>query len=150
MSETPMSEAKPSPGAAVMEGRGAYSRHAQSQAAGGVVALPLLEQAARTVQPSRHDRPLLIADYGSSQGRNSLRPIGAAIAILRERFGSERPICVSHADSVSAIPICRGMTSARCSICCTLILTVTSDSRRTSFPVRWDGPSMNRCFRRRR
>jgi murein DD-endopeptidase MepM/ murein hydrolase activator NlpD len=34
------------------------------------------------IDPGPHDRPLLIADYGSSQGRNSLRPMRAAIAVL--------------------------------------------------------------------
>jgi hypothetical protein len=41
---------------------------------------------------------LIVADYGSSQGRNSLRPIGAAVGVLRERAGAERPIWVVHTD----------------------------------------------------
>ena len=68
----------------VMEGQGAYNRHARLQASGGAVGLPLLEQAAREVEPGQG--PLLIADYGSSQGHNSLRPMRIAIAALRERF----------------------------------------------------------------
>jgi hypothetical protein len=81
-----------------MEGQGAYNRHARQQAAGGVLAVPLLEQAARLVDLRADDTPLLIADYGSSQGGNSMPPIRAAISVLRQRVGAERPICVTHTD----------------------------------------------------
>jgi|HubBroStandDraft_3_1064219.scaffolds.fasta_scaffold487199_1 hypothetical protein len=91
-------EAPTTPGLSVMEGQGAYNRHSHRQVAGGALAVPLLERAAHAVDPGPDDRPLLIADYGSSQGRNSLRPMRAAIAVLRERFGAERPICVTHTD----------------------------------------------------
>ena len=43
-------------------------------------------------------RAIVIADYGSSVGRNSLAPIAAAIRVLRARAGAERPISVVHAD----------------------------------------------------
>ena len=98
MQQTPANEGTRSPSLAVMEGEGAYNRNSQRPAAGAALAVPLLEQAARVVEPGPDDRPLLIADYGSSQGRNSLRPMSAAIAVLRERFGVERPICVTHTD----------------------------------------------------
>jgi hypothetical protein len=81
-----------------MEGQGSYNQHALRPSAAGALALPLLEQAARQVDPGPEDRPILIADYGASQGRNSLRPIGAAIAVLRERFGAGRLIRVTHTD----------------------------------------------------
>ena len=97
MSETSTGERQSQASLAAMEGRGAYNRHARLQADGVGMALPLLEQAARAVQPPAGEGPLLIADYGSSQGRNSLRPMGAAITVLRER-APERPICVSHTD----------------------------------------------------
>jgi hypothetical protein len=45
--------------------------------------------------------PILIADYGSSQGKNSLVPIGCAIRNLRPRIGANRPICVFHVDQPS-------------------------------------------------
>lgn len=85
-------------GPAVMEGQGAYNRHASRPAAAAVLAIPLLEHSARMVDPGPDDLPLMIADYGSSQGRNSLRPMRAAIAILRERLGSDRIIRVTHTD----------------------------------------------------
>ena len=98
MNKLAASEPAVSANLGVMEGHGAYNQHARLQASGGSVALPLLEQAARMVNPSLDDRPLVIADYGSSQGRNSLRPMGVAIAVLQECFGRERPICVVHTD----------------------------------------------------
>jgi hypothetical protein len=82
----------------VMEGGGAYNRHAAQQAAGGASAVPLLEQAARSVLLDSTDRPIVIADYGSSQGRNSLRPMKAAIAALRERVHLDRAVSVVHTD----------------------------------------------------
>ena len=83
---------------APMEGQGAYNRHSYRQADSGAVAVPLLQQAAHLIDPAPDDQLLLIADYGSSQGRNSLGPLRAAIAVLRERFGGDRAICVAHTD----------------------------------------------------
>ena len=81
----------------VMEGQGAYNRHAAQQAAGGAWALPLLEQAAKRVVLPPPDTPVVIVDYGSSQGKNSLRPLRAAIGALRQRLG-DQSINVVHTD----------------------------------------------------
>jgi len=82
-----------------MEGGGFYNRNSDLQAAGIALALPLLEAAARTVTiPTGEDTPLLFADYGASQGRNSNRPIGLGIDVLRARAGSNRAIEVVHTD----------------------------------------------------
>jgi SAM dependent carboxyl methyltransferase len=83
---------------ATMEGRGTYDQHSYTQAGRGVAVGPLLEQAARLVNLDSGDQPVLIADYGSSHGRNSLAPIRGAIGALRERLGSERAISVIHTD----------------------------------------------------
>jgi hypothetical protein len=80
------------------EARGSYNRHAETQAAGGAQALPLLQKAVQALQLDTGDRPIVIADYGSSQGRNSLAPMRAAIAAFRERAPRPRPICVVHVD----------------------------------------------------
>jgi hypothetical protein len=80
-----------------MEGGGFYNRNSSLQAAGIELALPLLEAAARAI-PMGGSAPLVVADYGASQGRNSMRPLCLAIAALRERFGAERPIEVIHTD----------------------------------------------------
>src|ERR1700734_3966979 len=85
-----------SPG--VMEGRGVYNANSAVQATGGAVGLPLLEQAAAAIDPNDGDRPIVLAAYGSSEGRNSLAPMRAAIRVLRKRGGPERAIVVVHTD----------------------------------------------------
>jgi hypothetical protein len=81
-----------------MEGHGSYNRHARLQAGGGMLALPVLEQSVANLILGSGGRPVLIADYGSSQGRNSLVPIGVAVKALRKLAGPTRPICVVHVD----------------------------------------------------
>src|SRR6202167_4641458 len=83
---------------AAMEGQGGYNRSSQVQAAGLSPAVPMLEHAARMVALPAGSQPIVIADYGSSEGHNSLLPLGAAIAILRERIGPDRSISVVHTD----------------------------------------------------
>jgi hypothetical protein len=82
----------------VMEGEGAYNRHARVQASGISLALPFLESAARKIVSDSDSQPIVIVDYGSSQGKNSLMPLRAAIGTIRSRFGSNRPILVFHVD----------------------------------------------------
>ena len=82
----------------VMESGGSYNLHSAIPAGGAGLALPLLEQAARTIALDSTDQPLVIADYGSSQGKNSLPPLRAAIRTLRGRVGPARPIIVVHVD----------------------------------------------------
>jgi hypothetical protein len=96
-SRNEMSEG-PRPPVSVMEGKGFYNRNAAIPAAGGALAQPLLEQAARLINLDTGDRPIVLADYGSSEGKNSLAPMRAAIAVLRARAGLQRPICVYHTD----------------------------------------------------
>ncbi len=81
-----------------MEGHGAYNRNSRVQAAGLSTALPLFERAARGVPLTDGMEPIVIADYGSSEGQNSLAPIRAAIAVLRARTGAGRAISVVHTD----------------------------------------------------
>jgi hypothetical protein len=81
-----------------MEGGGAYNRSSTVQAAGLAPAVPWLTEAARLVPLGPPDAPLIVVDYGASQGRNSLGPLGAAIVVLRERAGADRPISVVHTD----------------------------------------------------
>jgi hypothetical protein len=86
--------ARPAP----MEGKGAYNRSSRVQAAGLLPAVGLLEDAARTVALPPAPLPIVIADYGSSEGHNSMVPISAAIRALRDRVRPERAICVVHTD----------------------------------------------------
>ena len=83
---------------APMEGRGAYNRSSFVQAAGSLPAVALLERAAHAVALPPSPEPVFIADYGSSEGHNSLPPMAAAINALRERVGHERAIFIFHTD----------------------------------------------------
>jgi SAM dependent carboxyl methyltransferase len=83
------------PGAA-MEGGGFYNRNSAMQAGGIARLLPYLEEAARNVKIG--DETVVIADYGSSQGRNSMAPMRIAIEEIRTRTGPDRPVQVIHTD----------------------------------------------------
>ena len=85
----------------VMEGQGAYNRHAKLQASGASLALPFLQTAIQNIVLDSGDRPVVVADYGSSQGKNSLIPMRAAVQGLRKRVGADRPISVFHIDQPS-------------------------------------------------
>ena len=58
----------------------------------------MLAEAARAVPLAPAPEPVVIADYGCSQGHNSLAPVAAAIGALRERIGPDRAISVVHTD----------------------------------------------------
>jgi SAM-dependent methyltransferase len=85
----------------VMEGQGAYNKYAKLPAGGAALAMPLLESAVHGLHVAGEDRPLVIADYGSSQGKNSFAPLTLAIKTLRSRFGPARPIFTYHIDQPS-------------------------------------------------
>jgi hypothetical protein len=89
------------PSHAVMEGKGAYNKHAKLPSEGAALALPLLERAIREVELDSGDEPIVIADYGSSQGKNSLAPMQVAISGLRKRISPNRAISVFHIDQPS-------------------------------------------------
>ena len=81
-----------------MEGGGSYNLHARIPASAGILALPYLEEAARSFALPPASDPIVMADYGSSQGKNSLAPMRAAIRCMRNRVGDERAILVIHVD----------------------------------------------------
>jgi hypothetical protein len=82
----------------LMEEGGSYNLHAKIPAGGGSLALPYLEKAAQSCALSPGSNAIVIADYGSSQGKNPLSPMRAAIRCLRTRIGNERPVMVVHVD----------------------------------------------------
>ena len=82
----------------VMEGQGSYNRNSRIQATGMQLALPLLEKAARNVALDDGHQPVVVADYGSSQGKNSLTPMRIAIRTLQQSIDPDRPILVFHID----------------------------------------------------
>ena len=80
----------------VMEGRGYYNAHSELQArsaeeADGVLGRAL---AAVAIPPG----PLTVADFGSSQGHNSMRQMALALDRLTERTGRDRDVMVVHTD----------------------------------------------------
>jgi hypothetical protein len=81
-----------------MEGHGAYNRSSGVQAAGSMPAVDLLKVAGDTADLAPAPQPIVIADYGCSEGRNSLLPMGVAISSLRPRLGADRAISVVHTD----------------------------------------------------
>jgi hypothetical protein len=93
-----MSESAVLPSAAAMEGQGGYNRNSQVQAGGMSPALPMLERAVSAATLPAEPQPIVIADYGCSEGRNSLVPMQAAIRILRQRVQQDRAIAVVHTD----------------------------------------------------
>jgi hypothetical protein len=83
-------------GLQAMEGSGFYNRNSAMQAAGIALLLPFWEKACRTVEIL--NEPVVIVDYGSSQGRNSMAPMRIAIEELRGRVADDTPIEVIHTD----------------------------------------------------
>src|SRR5215469_1161544 len=91
----------PAPFQGAMEAKGAYNRHAKLAADGAALALPLLEKAVQSVEIESDGQSIVIADYGSSQGKNSMSPMQLAIRGLRRRIGPNRAISIFHIDQPS-------------------------------------------------
>lgn len=81
-----------------MEGNGYYNDHSQLQQSTISYALPLLRRAAVSAQAPNNQGMVIIADYGSSQGKNSIEPINAAVNLMRSRMIKNLPIAVIHND----------------------------------------------------
>jgi hypothetical protein len=81
-----------------MVGDGYYNTHAAEQESANAVALPLLAEAAAAAALPPPGQPAVIADYGASQGQNSLVPMRTVIAALRPRLAADAPINVVHTD----------------------------------------------------
>lgn len=82
-------------GPAPMQGGGFYNDHAQHQAKGGAHGLPLI---ARAFEGMVLQGPVMLADYGSATGRNSLAPMGLALGHVRRQLGPDVPVSVVHTD----------------------------------------------------
>ena len=79
---------------AAMEGHGFYNKHSKPQQAAARRGIELLVRAAG--RADAEVAPLVIADYGSAEGRNSLVPMSAAVCALRQT--AQAPITVVHLD----------------------------------------------------
>ena len=75
---------------------GAYDRNSRIQSVGSMPGVDLLLRAAAVVDLPESATPVVIADYGCSTGRNSLVPMAAAIAGVRQR--TDQPVAVVHTD----------------------------------------------------
>ena len=84
-----------------MEGKGAYNSHAKLPAGGGALGLPHLQKAIEDIPLHPTAGPIVIADCGSSEGKNSLAPIKLAVEVLRKRAGPNRAVLVYHVDRPS-------------------------------------------------
>jgi SAM dependent carboxyl methyltransferase len=80
-----------------MAGDGLYNEHSQPQHVAGDDGLPLLERAVEAISLDR-ERGVVVADFGSSQGRNSLVPMSVVIEKLRGRLDADAPISIVHTD----------------------------------------------------
>jgi S-adenosylmethionine-dependent carboxyl methyltransferase len=87
---------KPRSQSAAMEGAGWYNRHSSMQAAGNDKALVFWRDALEMIPVG--DENIVIADYGCSQGLNSMKPVSVAIDALRRRAGPSRPVEIYHND----------------------------------------------------
>ena len=75
-----------------------YTASSRLQAAGLAPAIALLERAAHRVPLPQQPQPIVIADYGTANGHNSLKPMSAAIDVLRRRTRRDHAILLAHTD----------------------------------------------------
>ncbi|OBG19370.1 SAM-dependent methyltransferase [Mycobacterium sp. 852002-51057_SCH5723018] len=75
-----------------------YTASSRLQAAGLAQAIAVFERAAEQVPLPTPPQPIVVADYGAANGHNSLRPLSAAIAVLRRRTRHDHAILVAHTD----------------------------------------------------
>ena len=79
-------------------GSATFTQSSRLQAAGLAEAVAMFERAAEQVPLPTHPQPIVIADYGCANGHNSLKPISAAIAVLRRRTRQDHAILLAHTD----------------------------------------------------
>lgn len=75
-----------------MLGEGYYNRHSRPQHVAASSAYPLLERACAEIPRSS---PVRVADFGSSQGRNSMEPMARIVSAL-----AEVPLEITHLDQM--------------------------------------------------
>ncbi len=75
-----------------------YTEASRLRAAGLAKAIAAFEGAAEQVGLPKAPQPIVIGDYGAANGHNSLRPLSAAIAVLRRRTRHDHAILVAHTD----------------------------------------------------
>ncbi len=89
------------PAQPVMQGGGFYNSHSQMQQEAAGFGVPLLERAIREVPLPDQGGVFLVADYGSSEGKNSLEIMRRVVELVRCRASDRSgalPIAVVHVD----------------------------------------------------
>jgi hypothetical protein len=82
----------------VMERSGFYNEHSAQQREAATAGIAMLRAAAGET-PVAGEGPIVVADYGASQGKNSLHPLRAALAQIRGRDGAGQvDVTVVHTD----------------------------------------------------
>lgn len=76
-----------------------YRASTRLQAAGLPQAIAVFERAANTVPLPAAPQPIVIADYGASNGHNALLPMGAALRAIRGRTRPEQAVLIVHTDA---------------------------------------------------
>jgi hypothetical protein len=79
-------------------GSATYTQSSRLQAAGLGHAIAVLERAAGQVPLPKPPQPIVVADYGAANGHNSLKPLSAAISVLRRRTRPDHAILLAHTD----------------------------------------------------
>jgi gibberellin A4 carboxyl methyltransferase len=79
-----------------MKGGGFYDDHSAPQMATIAAVLPWLEDAVGQMELATPGGPVVVADFGCSEGRNSIAAAGRIIAAVRAR--DRRPIQTVHSD----------------------------------------------------
>lgn len=85
------------PSTAGMKPAGYYDRHSSFQRATMEGVADWLQQAASELTLPAETAPITVADYGCSEGRNSILAVGHVVAALRQRR-PHQPICAIHTD----------------------------------------------------
>ena len=119
-----MTQIKEQSAHAAMQGSGFYNENSALQASGISLLMPLWSQVCETA--SCLGEPLTVADYASSQGRNSMLPVRVAIETLRRRTRPPRRLKYFTL-------ICRPMTFQHCFVPWNTTPAVTWQIRRRFF-----------------
>ncbi len=80
---------------------GCYNSNSRPQMIAVELSLPFIRQAIDILDLSLSSIPLIIADFGSSQGLNSMYAMKAIIEYLRQSKKENRPILIIHNDLAS-------------------------------------------------
>lgn len=75
-----------------------YTEASRLRAAGLTKAIAQFERAAEQVALPKAPQPIVVADYGAANGHNSLKPLSAAVSVLRRRTRPDHAILVAHTD----------------------------------------------------